>query len=191
MPVIRVNLLPPRIKKERAKRAMIAVGVAAAAIFLTLPIGFWYLRWQQKAQLEAAIKKIDAESVPFAGVIEKVNALNTREGALVKRLDVLDKLVSRQSFWIHVLESIGDAQAAARDLWLSGITSHAMVGADAGKIELTIDGYAYSIASAEEFERSITQSDLGVDAPTPPEYHGADILGHHVIKFTVKYKVKA
>jgi Tfp pilus assembly protein PilN len=192
MPILKINLLPPRIRQARNKRLMILGGAVAAAVLLTIPAGFWYIRWTVAAGLRAQIKAIDAESVAYAGIIDKVTLLETQEGALAQKLDVLDKLIARQTTWIKILESLSFAQTHAKDLWLTTLTSKSLtLGADAGKIELTINGQAFSAASVDDFMHTLSRADLANLEIGLPTMTASMVANQPVLQFNFAIKFKA
>ena len=189
--MLKINLLPPRVRAARQKRVMTLLGVAAGLVLLTIPVGFWYAKHLQIVSLRARVKLLDKQSAEFAGVIEKMTALESQETLLVKKLDVLDKLTARQSAWIRVLELLSSAQASARDLWLTSAISTAVTAPpeDNGKTELTISGFAFSIASVEAFVTIFSRSELGATVykrtmtPTTME-------GQPVVQFVASFRFK-
>lgn len=189
--MIKVNLLPPRIKAERAKRMMIIAAVTAGAVILTIPAGVAYLKWLKSSSLTAEIKKIDAEAASYADTIAKVEALEKREVAVAKKLDVLNKLLARQSTWIRVLESLSTAQAQARDLWLESISTKLLQAApDTGKTEMVVMGFAYSVGSIDEFVRAFVKSEF---APEVSRQRMDFVLkegGERVVQFNYTFKFK-
>lgn len=192
MAILKINLLPKRIKQERNRRLMILGGVVIAAVLLTIPAGVLYLRWTVASGLHKQIKLIDAESASYSGIIDKVTMLENREAILAKKLEVLDKLLQRQTTWIRILESLSFAQTRAQDLWLVTISSKSLtIGVDAGKIELAIAGQAFSAASVEDFTRILSKADLsnlevGQVSMTTSALESQPVLN---FTFTVKFKV--
>ena len=186
--MIKINLLPPRIKAERAKRMMIVAGVLAGAVILTIPAGVAYLKWLKSSSLAAEIKKIDAEAASYADTIAKVEALEKRESSAAKRLEVLNKLLSRQATWIRILETLSVAQSQARDLWLESLSSKILQAApDTGKTELQIMGVAYSVGSIDEFVRALVKSEFTPEV-TRQTMTPTDLLGEGVIRFDFRFK---
>lgn len=188
--MIKVNLLPPRIKAERAKRMMVVAGIAAAAVILTIPAGVAYLKFLKKSSLASEIKKIDAEAASYADTITKVEALEKREAAVARKLDVLNKLLTRQSTWIRILETLSSAQTQARDLWLFNVSSKLLQAApDTGKTELTITGVAYSVGSIDEFVRGLVRSEFAPEVTrqsmSPVSYAGEGVWAFN---FVFKFK---
>lgn len=192
MPILKINLLPPRIKQARTKRLMMLGAVAGVAVLLTIPAGLWYLRWTVAAGLQAQIKAIDAESAGYAGIIDKVTLLEGQEAALATKLGVLDKVLTRQSTWIKIMESLSFAQARAHDLWLVSLASRALtLGPDAGKIELTITGQAFSAASVDDFMRTLARAELAGIEVGQATMNSAVAGNQPVLNFNfpVKFKV--
>lgn len=191
MAMLKINLLPPRIKAARQKRMMMLAGVAIGASLLTIPAGLWYVRFMQVRSLQAQAKQLDRDSAEFSGVIEKVSALEQQESLLAKKLEVLDKLTSRQSAWIHILEAVSTAQASARDLWLQSTVSHQLEAApDTGKTELVITGSAFSVASFEAFVQAFQKTELKPEVYRQTLSHAVSPAGQSVVVFAVSFKFK-
>jgi len=190
--MVKVNLLPPRIKAARAKKMMITAAVAAVAVLLTIPVGFWYIRYMQVLSLRSELKVVEAEAAKpeYAGVIEKVTQLEAQEGAVAKKLEVLDKLLARQATWIRLMEAVSFSQARARDLWLTGLLSKTLTtAADAGKVELTIQGMAFSAASVDEFLSTFQKSEFNPEVGTPSMVT-VPSEGQRVFQFLAVVKIK-
>ena len=189
MSILKINLLPPRIKKARMQRMIIAGAVVVGLFLLAIPIGLWYVKFMTAAVLKAEIKAKQAEANEYTEVIKKNNQLKDQETALAAKLMVLDKLVGRQSLWIKVLEAVSFSQSRSRDLWLTMLTSKPMYGADAGKIEITLQGMAFSAASVDEFMRSLKKSDFNPDVKVP-DWNPAVIGDQKVVRFIMTFSFK-
>lgn len=114
--------------------------------------------------MKARIVDLDARQKPYAEMISKLDLLKIEEAALVKKLEVLDQMVRRQSTWIRLLEGIGFSQARVQDLWLTNLTStSAKSGTNVGKIEVTLRGMAFSLAAVHEFTKALQDTDLGLE----------------------------
>ncbi|MEK7474526.1 MAG: hypothetical protein AAB152_02725 [Candidatus Coatesbacteria bacterium] len=191
--MVKVNLLPPRIKAARAKRMMMTAAAAAVAVLLTIPVGFWYIRYMTVLGLRGELKVVVAEAAKpeYAGVIEKVTALETQEAAVAKKLEVLDKLLGRQATWIRVMEALSFSQGRAKDLWLTGLMSKVMVTApDTGKVELTIQGMAFSAASVNDFVTTFLKSDFSPELGTQSMTIVLGEGGQRVLQFITVVKIK-
>ena len=120
-------------------------------------------------------------------------AIDNQEAALVKNLDVLDKLTSRQALWIRFLEAVEASQRTAHDLWLTQVISKRLTGADADKIEVTLIGTVFSAASFDVFLRSLVSGDLAIEISqkTPPSASGTKVGNDPALTFTAVVRVKA
>jgi Tfp pilus assembly protein PilN len=191
MALYQLNLLPPRIRQERARRLTQFSIVAAVLFVLALPVGWWYSKWSAVASLKARVIALDEQKKPHADKIRKLYQLKIDEAALVKKLKLLDQLVKRQSTWIRLLEGIGFSQSQVQDLWLTNLTSTAAkAGANAGKIEVTVKGMAFSLASVHEFAKVLKDSDLELEVGEI-QMSVASSGGERVIAFTTKIVFKA
>lgn len=191
MALYQLNLLPPRIRQERARRIMQISIIAAAIVVLALPVGWWYSKWSAVSSLKAQIIELEKAQKPYAEMITKLEALELSEAELVKRLEVLDQMVRRQSTWIRLLEGIGLSQARVQDLWLTNLTSmSAKSGTNAGKIEVTLRGMAFSLAAVNEFVRALEDSDLELQVEEP-QMSVISSRGERVIAFITTIMFKA
>jgi len=189
MALLTINLLPPKIKAARTQSLIITIVVAVAVGLAAIPLSFLYFKWISVNSLKGQAEKIKKESAEYSGVIDKVMELETKEAALTKKLDSIDKLVARQWMWIKLLETFSACQAEAGDLWLTAIRCKALIGADAGKTEIMVEGNAFSVASIVVFQDLIRKSDMRfeiVRQDLPPSKVG----DQSVVKFTFTYRVK-
>lgn len=189
MALLKINLLPPKIKAARTQQLIITIVVAVAVGLASIPLSFLYIKWMSVNSLKGQAEVLKKESAEFSGVIEKVMELEAKEAALAKKLDSIDKLVARQSMWIRLLETLSACQVGAGDLWLTAIRSKAMTGADTGKIEVIVDGSAFSVASIVAFQDLVRKSDMKLEIvkqDLPP----GSVGGQAVVSFSLTYKVK-
>lgn len=190
MPFVKVNLLPPRIRQARAKRLLLAVAVVAGVALLSVPVGWWYVRWVALAGIESELEEVTREASKYGDVIGMNERLNTREQELVAKLKNLDRMMARQAGWIRILEALSIGQAQATDLWLTNLDSKLhQAGKDKGKVELTVQGKAFSIASVDEFVKVIVESELKPEAPEYEFSQQSVVGGRMVIGFTFKMKL--
>ena len=88
------------------------------------------------------------------------------------------------------METLSASQAKAQDLWFVSLRSRNVVaGPDAGKLELTVQGNAFSIGSIYDLSRAMKDSDLGIEVKDPliqNSFLGTD----RVIFFTIRILVK-
>lgn len=189
--MLKVNLLPPRIKAARVKRLMMLAAVAGVAVFLTIPAGFWYIKFVQVRVLQEKIRVIDGEAREYAGIIEKVTQLEAQEASLAKKIEVLDKLEARQSTWIKVMEALSFSQSRAKDLWIQNFVSRPITTApDTGKTELILTGVAFSVASVDDFVQAFQKSDLAPELKEAPVMRGGSEEGQPMVTFTATFKFK-
>ena len=189
MALLTINLLPPKIRAARTQQLIITIVAVVAIGLASIPASFLYIKWMSVSSLKAQAEKVKKESADYGGVIEKVMELEAKESSLARKLDSIDKLVGRQNMWIKLLETFSACQTEAGDLWLTGIRSKAMMGADAGKNEVTVEGIAFSVASIVVFQDLIRKSELKIEVikqDLPPTKVG----DQSAVKFNFTYKVK-
>lgn len=191
MALLTLNLLPPRIKAQRTQRMIMTIAVMIGIGLMSIPITVYYFKWLAVASLKSDLEKVKKEAVEYAGVIDQVKELETKEKALAQKLVSIDKLVARQNVWIKLLETISNCQYQVGDIWLTSLKSKVMVGPDAGKTEITLEGQAYSIDSLVNFQGLIGKSDTPVEFTknlVSPMNTGTS--NQTVVKFTTVMKVK-
>jgi len=189
MALLTINLLPPKIKAARTQKMIITVVAVVAIGLASIPLSFLYFKWITVNSLKAQAEKIKKESADYSGVIEKVVELEGKEAVLAKKLDSIDKLINRQWMWIKLLEAFSTSQVEAGDLWLTGIRSKTLMGADAGKMEVTLEGVAFSVASIVVFQDLIRKSEMKMEVVSqdlPP----SKVNDQAVVKFKLVYRVK-
>jgi len=189
MALLTINLLPPKIRAARVQSTIITIVAVVAIVIASIPISFLYIKWMAVSSLRSRAEVLKKESASYSGVIEKVMELETKEADLAKKLDSIDKLVARQELWIKMLETFSTCQAEAGDLWLTSIRSKVLVGVDAGKTEITIEGNAFSVASIVVFQDLIRKGDLKMEI-TKQDLPPSKVGEQAVVKFTLTYKVK-
>ncbi len=187
----RLNFLPPRIRQERARQVMQLTFAGIAVGVLSIPMGFWYLKWSAVSRLKAEMRQVEMDSRDYAGIIEKVRQLEAQEANIARKLTALKSLTDRQSRWIKLLEVIGFSQAAAQDLWLTSLKSkEEQAGAGNTKIVVTVQGMAFSLASVHEFLRALSESDLGIEFGKTL-LNSTTVAGETVLTFTTELKFQA
>ena len=192
MSMIRINLLPPRIKKAKSERMMMIAVVAVVAVILSVPIGIIYVKWMQESGLKADIKRIEEARVKegLTDIIERVEALKKQEKELADKLEVLAKVTGRQAGWIRIMETLSMSQAKAQDLWFISLRSKKVTaGPDTGKIELTLQGNAFSIGSIYDLSKAMKTSELGLEVKDPL-IQGSALGNERVLFFTIKVLAK-
>ncbi len=190
MAQLRINLLPPRVRQARARRAMIVIGATVALAVLAVPVALLYVKWAAVASLRQRVQRVDEESKAFAGVIEKIVATDTQEAELIKKLDIVDKLTARQALWIRFLEMLNGAQQRAKDLWLNSVSTKVLAGKDQGTVEAVVIGAAFSLSSIDEFERALTEGGTMPVTVVKIDATGGQVGNERAINFTATLRVK-
>jgi len=189
MALLTINLLPPKIKAARTQQLIVMIVAAVVIGLASIPVSFYVIKWKSVISLKSQAERIKKDSAEYGGVIEKVMELEAKEASLASKLDSIDKLVARQWMWIKLLETFSACQSEAGDLWLTAIRSKALLGADTGKSEITVEGHAFSVASIVVFQDLIRKSEMKLELirqDLPP----AKIGDVSVVKFMFTYKVK-
>jgi len=163
MAMLTLNLIPPRVRKARTKQMMVSGAMGAVALILALPIAVLMVKYSAAGKLESRLGQVKRESASYTGIIQKVVELTAQEEALAKKLEILDKIVGTQATWIKLLEEVSACRQTVKDLWLTNITSRFLTGADAGKMEISLNGMAFSKPAVADFAKVLRQNGMFTD----------------------------
>lgn len=143
--MIRINLIPVKEKKKRQELFIIAC-VMAGLLLLVLGMAWVYgLRLGVKADLINQNKQVDDESKSYEGKIKEIKDLQAKETSLDGIRKTLKTITDSQRKAISALDLI--ASKLPDGVWLTGITQ----GKDKDNNVFTLQGYAFSNSSLEEF----------------------------------------
>ncbi|MCX7698972.1 MAG: PilN domain-containing protein [Candidatus Goldbacteria bacterium] len=118
--MIEINLLPQKVKKQKALQAMYFLAGFIGVIIVSIMIGIIFYQQTRIAKVEAEIRKIDAESASLKDKIEEVRKFREKEELYNKKKLIVDKLLNEQSYWVYVLDNIGEM--VLPDMWLESIS---------------------------------------------------------------------
>lgn len=184
-----LNLIPPRVRKARARQMMVSAAVGVVVIVLALPIAVLILKYSTAGKLESRLGQVRNESSGYAGIIQKVVELTAQEEVLAKRLEILDKIVGTQATWIRLLEGVSVCQQAVQDLWLTSVGSRVLSGSDAGKMEISLAGTAFSKPAVADFAKALRQNEMFGEVELV-SLADAVVAGQATVSFLVTVKFK-
>lgn len=144
--MIEINLLPQKVKKQKTLQALYFLAGFIVVLIVAMMIGIIFYQQTRIAKIDAEIRKIDAESASLKDKIEEVKKFREKEELYNKKKLIVDKLLNEQSYWVYVLDNIGEM--VLPDMWLESISQ------DKEKNEgivIKTSGYSLSKVIAAEF----------------------------------------
>ena len=121
--MIEINLLPKEYKKRANvlsfdKKAIYA-GVAAAALVVVMG-GLTFYQSTQVGKLNKLITKARMEENRYKKDIAVIDALTEVKSKIMARVDAIEKLDQRRTFYISLLEDLNSRMPEY--LWMTGFT---------------------------------------------------------------------
>lgn len=132
--MIEVNLLPGSQSKGRTRRRASrglalpsglpgdrwVVGSAVAVLVCLIGIGWMHLSVAGEAEeLALEIEAAQEDSVRFAGLIERTEAMQARRDSIARRVSVIQEIDGSRFVWPHIMDEV--ARALPEYTWLSRI----------------------------------------------------------------------
>jgi len=189
MALLTLNLIPPRVRNARTRQLIVSAGVGIVVLVLALPVGVLVLKYSAAGRIEARLSQVKSESAAYVSIIQKVVELTAQEEVLAKKLEIVDKIVRTQATWIKLLEGISACQQAVEDLWLTGMGSRVLTGSDAGKMEISLVGTAFSKPAVADFAKVLRQNEMFTEVELI-SLADAVIGGQPAVSFVVTVKFK-
>jgi type IV pilus assembly protein PilN len=119
--MIRINLLPVRQMKKRAKSRneviILIVGFVVLLLALTA-VGFGQI--QKISGLNSEIKSLNKEKQKYAAVIKQIKKIEAEKAILEKKLQVIKDLQTTSQIPVRVLDEIAKITPSAR-IWLKSL----------------------------------------------------------------------
>ncbi len=120
--MLRINLLPIRQLKKRAKARNQIVGFSMVFVAVLLALGFIGLLQVSKVEtVQASIADLQREEQRLAPIIREVDALEQQKQELERRIDVIKNLRRESSLTVRVLDEV--ARIIDNDrMWLQSLS---------------------------------------------------------------------
>ena len=178
--MIRINLLPHREEKRRARRqqfyALSAVavlaGVVIAMLVHTVYAGYIERQEAKNAFFKAEIAKLDTE-------IAEIRRLKEQIDALLSRKQVIESLQGTRAETVHLFNEL--AQRMQTGIYLKSIKQNGAV--------VTLVGFAQSNARVSGLMRSLDASPF-LQLPGLVEVKSATVNGRRVSEFTLNITIE-
>ena len=141
--MIRINLLPVRQLKKRAKaRNQILAVTIGFIIFLAALGAFAYLQTMKVSTLQASIDKTSREIEEFKPVLAQIKEIEATQKELERKSAVIDQLKSDSSLTVRVLDEVANIIDNER-MWLLDLSQQGG--------SLTLNGIALDNQTVAEF----------------------------------------
>lgn len=116
--MIRINLLPVRQLKKRAKARNQIIGLVIGLLCFLAVLGIVsYLQMEKVSVLNTAIADINAEKSKFDPILKEIKKLEATKKELERKSAVIDKLKADSSLTVRVLDEVANIVDNER-LWL-------------------------------------------------------------------------
>lgn len=119
--MLRINLLPIRQLKKRAKARNQMIGYFMIFAAFLVALGFIGLLQINKVEnVQAAIAELQQEQNRLAPIIREVDELERQKQELQNKIDVIKKLRKESSLTVHVLDEVASILDNDR-MWLTAL----------------------------------------------------------------------
>ncbi len=177
--MIRVNLLPHRAEKRKARQIQFIVLSAISLVLGALMVGFVHvaistqISYQERrnAYLKQEIAVLDKQ-------IEEIKKLREQTQSLLARKTVVENLQSTRSDVVHLLDQM--LRILPEGVYLKTLKQSGY--------RISIVGYAQSNARVSTLMRSIEDSPW-LDSPALVEIHAATIGNSRVSEFSLAFNL--
>lgn len=177
--MIRINLLPHRAEKRRAKQlqfivlSTISLGVGALIVILVHVAISSQIDYQDRrnAYLKQEIAVLDKQ-------IEEIKKLREQTQSLLARKNIVENLQSTRSDAVHLLDQM--LRILPDGVYVKNIKQSGY--------KIALIGYAQSNARISTLMRSIEDSPW-LDSPTLVEIHVANVNGGRVSEFSLNFNL--
>ena len=177
--MIRVNLLPHRAEKRKARQVQFIILSALSLALGAVIVGFVYvaidtqISYQERrnAYLKQEIAVLDKQ-------IEEIRKLREQTQALLSRKTVVENLQSTRSDVVHLLDQM--LRILPDGVYLKTLKQSGN--------QINVDGYAQSSARVSTLMRSIEDSPW-LDTPTLIQVQAATVGGKRLSEFQLNFNL--
>ncbi len=119
--MLRINLLPIRQLKKRAKaRNQIISFITLFIFFLLILGGVGFLRAAKINNIESSITKLKQEQKKYAPILAEMKQLEKTKKALENKIKIIKKLKSDSAITVHILDEVAKKVDSKR-MWLKSL----------------------------------------------------------------------
>jgi type IV pilus assembly protein PilN len=179
--MIRINLLPHREQKRKARLTRFVVLAAVAALAGAVVIGLSYV-WLSTliSTQDSRNQFLSDENAKLDKQIAEIETLKKERQQLLDRKKVVERLQANRSESVKILDQL--TRQTPEGVFLSEITQK--------DDTLTISGYAQSNARVATFMRSLADSTIFThESPNLIQSSAATVAGQPVSRFNLTVKI--
>lgn len=177
--MIRINLLPHRAEKRRARQAQFAALGVISVVLGALLVGFVHVAiTTQISYQERRNGYLQQEIAVLDKQIDEIKKLREQTQSLLVRKDAVEKLQSDRSDVVHLLDQM--LRILPDGVYLKGLKQ------TGNKINLA--GYAQSNARISTLMRAVEDSPW-LDSPSLVEIRASSAGGARVSEFTLRFNL--
>lgn len=177
--MIRVNLLPHRAEKRRARQLQFIILSAISLVLGAVVVGFVHVAIStQISYQERRNAYLNQEIAVLDKQIEEIKKLREQTQSLLARKTVVENLQSTRSDVVHLLDQL--LRILPDGVYLKSVKQ---VG-----YRISIVGYAQSSARVSTLMRSIEDSPW-LDSPLLIEVHATSVGGTRLSEFSLNFNL--
>ena len=177
--MIRINLLPHRAEKRRARQIQFISLCVISILLAGLVVGFVHVAISVRIDFqESRNTYLKAETAKLDKQIAQIKKLRQQTKALLARKEVVENLQSTRSDVVHLLDQM--LRILPDGIYLGSLKQQG------NKIHLM--GYAQSNARISTLMRSIEDSPW-LNSPKLVEIHAVNIKGARLNQFTLNFNL--
>lgn len=177
--MIRINLLPHRAEKRRARQVQFAALCVISLVLSALLVGFVHVAISaQISHQESRNEYLKQETAILDKQIAEIKKLREQTQSLLARKNVVENLQSTRSDVVHLLDQMLRILPDGVSLKTLKQTGN----------KINVVGYAQSNARISTLMRAIEDSPW-LDSPSLVEIHASSVGGARVSEFTMTFNL--
>lgn len=178
--MIRVNLLPHRAEKRKARQVQFIILSVLSIVIGAVIVGFVHVAIStQISYQERRNTYLKQEIAILDKQIEEIKKLREQTQALLARKTVVENLQSTRSDVVHLLDQL--LRILPDGVYLKSVKQTGY--------KISMVGYAQSSARVSTLMRSISDSPW-LDTPTLIEVHATTVAGSRLNEFSLNFNLK-
>jgi len=177
--MIRINLLPHRAEKRRARQIQFIALSVISMVLGALLVGFVQVAISsQISYQERRNAYLKQETAVLDKQIEEIKKLREQTQALLARKNVVEGLQSTRSDVVHLMDQM--LRILPEGVYLKTLKQMGN--------KINVVGYAQSNARISTLMRAIEDSPW-LDSPTLVEIHASNVAGGRISEFTLNFNL--
>ena len=177
--MIRINLLPHRAEKRRARQVQFGALSVISVMLGALLVGLVHVAFTtQISYQERRNEYLKTETAILIKQIEEINKLKAENDSLLARKDAVEKLQSDRSDVVHLMDQM--LRILPDGVYLKTLKQTGS--------RINLIGYAQSNARISTLMRAVEDSPW-LDSPSLVEIHASSANGARVSEFTLAFNL--